>query len=131
MILQYRTPGRVIRPYNISRTSEGGYHTPLNFTPLHFLPNSSVPSFFVRNIHPRKDNCDFYTFNRQTRRFAQPTIFTSAIYVQIYRNLQRNPKYGFEKFFLAHLPNLVFLVVCSIYKRNSWLNMVHRLVYFF
>ena len=38
---------------------------------------------------------------------------------------------GFENFFRAHLPDLVFLVVCSIYKRNSWLNMVHRMLYFF
>ena len=34
-------------------------------------------------------------------------------------------------FFRAHLRGQVFLVVCSIYKRNSWLNRVHRIVYFF
>ena len=34
------------------------------------------------------------------------------------------------KFFFARLPALVFLIVCSIYKRNSWLNMVHQMVYF-
>ena len=34
-------------------------------------------------------------------------------------------------FFRAHLPDLVFLVVCSIYKRNSRLYSVHRMIYFF
>ena len=34
-------------------------------------------------------------------------------------------------FFRAHLRGQVFVVVCSIYKRNSWLNRVHRMVYFF
>ena len=33
-------------------------------------------------------------------------------------------------FFRAHRGQ-VFLVVCNIYKRNSWLNRVHRIVYFF
>ena len=32
--------------------------------------------------------------------------------------------------FRAHLPERIFLVVCSIYKRNSWLSTVHRMVYF-
>ena len=36
-----------------------------------------------------------------------------------------------KNFFRAHLPDLGFLVVCSIYKRNSWLIRVHRMVYFF
>ena len=34
-------------------------------------------------------------------------------------------------FFRAHIPDLVFLVVCSIYKRNSRLYSGHRMVYFF
>ena len=34
-------------------------------------------------------------------------------------------------FFRAHLRGQVFLVVCSIYKRNSRLYSVHRMVYFF
>ena len=34
-------------------------------------------------------------------------------------------------FFRAHLRGQVFLVVCSIYKRNSRLYSVHRKVYFF
>ena len=34
-------------------------------------------------------------------------------------------------FFRAHLRGQVFLVVCSIYKRNSRLYSVHRTVYFF
>ena len=34
-------------------------------------------------------------------------------------------------FFRAHLRGQVFLIVCSIYKRNSRLYSVHRMVYFF
>ena len=34
-------------------------------------------------------------------------------------------------FFRAHLRGQVFLIVCSIYKRNSRLYSVHRIVYFF
>ena len=34
-------------------------------------------------------------------------------------------------FFRAHLRGQVFLVVCSIYKRNSRMYSVHRMVYFF
>ena len=44
---------------------------------------------------------------------------------------KKKTKYGFENFFRTHLPDLVFLVVCSIYKRNSRLYSVHRMVYFF
>ena len=34
-------------------------------------------------------------------------------------------------FFRVHLRGQVFLVVCDIYKRNSWLNRVQQMVYFF
>ena len=34
-------------------------------------------------------------------------------------------------FFRAHLRGQVFLIVCSIYKRNSRLFNVHRMIYFF
>ena len=43
----------------------------------------------------------------------------------------KNPKYDFKIFFQACLPDLVFLVVCSIHKRNSWLNRYRMLLYFF
>ena len=42
------------------------------------------------------------------------------------------PEIWFSKFFSSTpIPDLVFLVVCSIYKRNSRLYSVHRMVYFF
>ena len=40
-----------------------------------FLPNGSVPSFFVRKIHPHKDNCDFYTFKPHMRYVQQYILY--------------------------------------------------------
>ena len=73
------------------------------------------------------------TSKNQTRSARVYTILFLRfwIYVQIQRNLRRNPKCGFENFFLAHLSHLVFLVVCSIHKRNSLLYNAYRMVYFF
>ena len=64
-------------------------------------------------------------------------IYYVCGYVQIQQNLRKKPKYGFEIFFRAHLRArffslfVVLRVICSIYKRNSCLKSVHRMVYFF
>ena len=82
-----------------------------------------APRFFTSRIgvHNLSVNCwveprDFYLDTR--------------VYGQIYRHLRRNPKYDLKFLFRAHLPDLGFLVVCSIYKINSRLYSVHRMVYF-
>ena len=70
--------------------------------------------------------------NIQKKNFVCAIYLISLnVYVQIYRNLRRNPKYAFEFFFRVHLPGQVFLIVCSIHKRNLLLYNAYRMVYFF
>ena len=70
-------------------------------------------------------------YPRETMHMAEIMLPIYTYMYKSYEICEKKPKYGSKIFFRAHLPDLVFLVVCSVYKRNSWLNGVYRMVYFF
>ena len=92
---------------------------------MYYSYNNTLMTYFSKMFNIVYTTKQWYTDNSVYIHYFRMPMCNSAKIENKTQNMV------FKFFIRVHQPDLVFLVVCSIHKKNSWLNIVNRMVYIF